>query len=494
MRMTDDAESVHHVEPRKTAQWARPLLGGLAAGAVLALSFPPYRLPWLLPVGVALLLDALNRCRGDTRRAFYTGAACGAVYFGATLFWLKNIFGPGAVTLIVICLVFPALFGAIHAWLRTRIPALPDWLVAAVAWTAVEVFRSELFVLKFGWMGLGYGVVNSPLVSRLAAVAGSYAVTFVIVLLGAGLLRSAQTRRLRTVAVPVLALIWITCCEIPYPKPATPARPVRVRLVQAEANRLSKMLDLSTRNLPSDTRMIVWPEYSLFSDPTQKPDVWARLTSLPQQTGCYFIFGAKDESGPAADDSFRNTAYVLDPKGEVIGKHVKNHPVHLMKDGIAGHDAKSIQTEAGRIGVAICFDMDFPDVARRLVADGAEVLLVPNNDPAEWGPVQRDQHRAMAQMRAIETGRWVARADVAGGTSVCAPTGHETERVPNGRATVLDVTVGREDGRTLYVRGGWRFSQLVLVLLGAFVVWSWLPARCRSSSPGETPAVSPPAP
>ena len=58
----------------------------------------------------------------------------------------------------------------------------------------------------------------------------------------------------------------------------------------------------------------------------------------------------------------------------------------------------------------------------------------------------------MFRMRAAECGRWLARADVAGGTSVVAPTGHEVARVATSDPATLDAAVGRERG-TLQAAG-----------------------------------------
>ena len=153
---------------------------------------------------------------------------------------------------------------------------------------------------------------------------------------------------------------------------------------------------------------------------------------------------------------------------------MKNHPVHFIRDGVAGTQARAIATPLGRLGVAICFDMDYPDVARQLAQDGACAFLVPNDDPPEWGPTQREQHRLLFQMRAAECGRWLARADIAGGTSAAAPTGQEIARVRTTEPAALDVVIGREYGKTVYVRGGWRFGPLCLLTSVLLCAWAGL--------------------
>lgn len=435
---------------------------------LLAVSFPPYGAFLALPLGMALLISAAERTT-TPREAIKTGAACGLPYYGLTLYWFKNIFGPGVITLIAICLIFPAAFVLTFRFVRRRLPRFPVWLLAAIVWTGIEVYRSELFILRFGWMGLGYGLAARPLPAATAAWCGSYGLTFAVVVLAAALRAAVCSPKSSGLGAAVLLGSWTAFCVVPFPAPPALERPLRVRLVQADANRLSRMLALSRHRLPTGTDLILWPEYSLMADPMKRPDVWQRLTSVPRETGAHFVFGAKDERTAEKPGTFRNTAYVLAPSGALLGTHVKNHPVHLMDDGIPGQKADAIPTSLGRLGVAICFDLDFPDVARRLVQDGAEVLIVPNMDPAEWGKAQQAQHGLMFRMRAAECGRWLARADVAGGTSVCAPGGRETVRIPDAEEGILDVTVGRCTEMTPYCRGCWRFSQACLALFVALV-------------------------
>jgi len=433
------------------------LLLSLAAGALLAASFPPYRMPFLLPAGFALLVYALDGLR--PRHGFYFGFAAGVVYFGATLFWLSNLFGAAAVSLIAIAAAFPLVFGVGFTFLRRRLLRMPLRILAPVLWTGIEYFRSEPFPLNFGWMGLGYGVVNSPLAALIASWVGCYGVTFAIALIGVGLWQSVRSRRW-SVACAV-AVAWLALLDVPLPTPHA-SNPLRVRMVQAMSDDEEDLYKFSRESPGFRPDIVLWPEYSLQSDPTRDPKVWSKLREFARTSGAFLIFGAKERiEGPVAE-TYHNTAFVLHPRGEIVGRHYKNHPVHFIKDGVAGEEARAIPTTFGRLGVAICFDMDYPEVARKLARDGAEVFLIPNMDPAEWGDVQREQHRLMFQMRAAECGKWLARADVAGGTSVTAPNGHEVARIASGEPGRLDSTIGRNNNLTIYVRGGWLFGPACL--------------------------------
>lgn len=450
------------------------LLLSLGMGAVLAVCFPPVGQSFLLPIGVAALiwlLEGLSR-----RKAFYVGFACGMVWFCSDLFWLSNLFGMAAISLCAILALFPALFAVLFVWLRRRLPRFPVWLLAALVWTGVEYYRSEPFFLNFGWLGLGYGVVNVPVLAAFASWFGSYGLTFAIVALGALLATSVSQGRKAALRACGLYGLWLLLFLVPMPTPK-PANPLHVRLVQANSEDDESLFALSRLSPGHAVDVLVWPEYSFVSDPTRQPQLWQKLTRLAQDSHAYLLFGAKDQFDPTDDAGYRNTAYLIDPNGRLAGKHVKNHPVHFVRDGVAGTEARALSTPLGRLGVAICFDMDYPDVARRLAADGAEVFLVPNDDPQEWGPVQRVQHRLLFQMRAVECGRWLARADVAGGTSVAAPTGQEVARVSTTEPTVLEVSLGRESGKTFYVRGGWRFGQFCWLTL--LMLWGWILLRDR---------------
>jgi apolipoprotein N-acyltransferase len=210
--------------------------------------------------------------------------------------------------------------------------------------------------------------------------------------------------------------------------------------------------------------VIVWPEYSTVLDPfrTTLPGRPIPQAKVARANDTMLLFGGEDQPD-LRRPGYYNTAYLLDRSGRLIGKHAKNHPVHFFEDGWASPFARPIRTPLGSLGVAICFDMDYPDVARRLAAAGAEVFLVPNMDVEGWGPVQRRQHRLMFEMRAAECGRWLARADVAGGTSVVDPFGRQVRQVGTSGPAVIDAVIGLESATTPYVRGGWRFGQVCLV-------------------------------
>lgn len=98
----------------------------------------------------------------------------------------------------------------------------------------------------------------------------------------------------------------------------------------------------------------------------------ARLSAYARKHGCYLVCPMVLRDGSKTV----NAAVLIDRKGEVVGYYAKMFPtINELKLGIVpGTDAPVFQTDFGRIGFAICFDLNFHEVAQRLKANGAEMV------------------------------------------------------------------------------------------------------------------------
>ncbi len=100
-----------------------------------------------------------------------------------------------------------------------------------------------------------------------------------------------------------------------------------------------------------------------------------------------------------AEGNVYNTSYIFDREGKQIGKHRKVHLFDIdVKGGqtfkesdmlTAGDSDTVFDTEFGKIGVMLCFDIRFPELSRMMVNDGAKVIFVPaafnmTTEPAHW--------------------------------------------------------------------------------------------------------------
>lgn len=96
-----------------------------------------------------------------------------------------------------------------------------------------------------------------------------------------------------------------------------------------------------------------------------------------------------------------NTAIAIDEHGELAGVYRKTH---LFGDEaaafVAGDRLEPIPLAGRTLGVMICFDVEFPEVGRKLAADGADTLLTIAANMAPFGP----DHELASRARALESG------------------------------------------------------------------------------------------
>ena len=125
--------------------------------------------------------------------------------------------------------------------------------------------------------------------------------------------------------------------------------------------------------------------------------VWQQLSEYAKQYGIYLIGGSMPEKD--AEGKVYNTSYIFDRQGKQIGKHRKVHLFDIDVTGgqtfkesdtlTAGDHDTVFDTEFGRMGVMLCFDIRFPELARMMVNDGAKAIFVPaafnmTTGPAHW--------------------------------------------------------------------------------------------------------------
>jgi (R)-amidase len=184
---------------------------------------------------------------------------------------------------------------------------------------------------------------------------------------------------------------------------------VKVQLAQIPANdgftapNLARILSVINAAEP-DTDLIVFPETSLMgfpsvqelpqvAEPEDGPTLGAVLQAV-RARGISVVVGFAE----VQDGRYYNTTVLLSPEGISL-KYRKTHlwgtDVGLFE---AGNDLVTGLWNGIRVGILICFDIEFPETARALAAQGAELLLVTNANMDPFGPV----HRALVVARAME--------------------------------------------------------------------------------------------
>ncbi|HEV7897512.1 MAG TPA: apolipoprotein N-acyltransferase [Planosporangium sp.] len=431
---------------RPAERRARPVRAVVAvaaavtAGPALLVSFPPYGLWWLAPVGVALLTVAA----ADRRvvAGLGLGALAGATFFTPLLHWTNT--QVGAMPWLLLCglqTVYFAVLGAAVAFSGPLVRRWPVLLapVTAVLWVAQEALRDRTPFGGFPWARLAFSQADSPLLG-LAALGGAPAVTFAVALVG-GLLAAAvraPTRRAAAVRVgAAIALVGIAAA-IPPARPA--GRPVTVAYVQGNVPRLG--LDFNAqrqqvlRNHVAGTQdlarrvaagqaarpdLVVWPENASDVDPVDDPVAGELITAAARAIDAPILVGSLLE-GPG--DHVRNVGLVWLPQGGPVDTYVKRHPVPFAEyvplrslarkvttkvdlvraDFLPGDRAGVLRVGPARVGDVICFEVAYDNLVRDTVTGGGELLVTQTNN-ATFDPDEASQQLAMVRLRAVEHGR-----------------------------------------------------------------------------------------
>ncbi|MBP7867802.1 MAG: apolipoprotein N-acyltransferase [Acidobacteria bacterium] len=250
-------------------------------------------------------------------------------------------------------------------------------------------------------------------------------------------------------------------------------------LVQSEACSIRIAAEIH-RRMPEGTRLAVWPEYATFEYADPGTPAFTELSRLAAASRCTLVAGCKESIPGEPEPAFFNAALVFGPDGRRLGAYHKANPVPFFRDGTPGTRFPAFPTEAGRIGIAICYDADFPSVSRTLVRNGAEILVVPTFDAGWWTARQHDQHAALAALRAVENGRWMLRATSSGVSQILDPCGRDHGRIHNFEAGLVFGLVEPRRDRTPYGRIGWMIGPGSLLLaLGIVGTLVWPDVRRR---------------
>ena len=141
---------------------------------------------------------------------------------------------------------------------------------------------------------------------------------------------------------------------------------------------------------------------------TRTPEILERLRALSAELELTIVGSLAESDG----DKVCNTAWVID-QGAIVGKYRKLHLFSTMGEDRflhAGDQYLVVATSVGRLGIAICYDLRFPELFRRMALDGAEIFCL----PAEWPKPRQEHWRTLLRARAIENQLFVVAANCCG--------------------------------------------------------------------------------
>ena len=148
---------------------------------------------------------------------------------------------------------------------------------------------------------------------------------------------------------------------------------------------------------------------------------FTKIAQLAWELKVWILAGSIYEINP--DDPRRpfNTAFLVDPRGVMVAKYSKLHPFDVvLPSGVTSRESdrvapgKSIVTVNAdwlKAGLAICYDIRFPEMFRLMALEGAKMFLVPANFTVNTG---KDHWETLLRARAIENECYVIAANQMG--------------------------------------------------------------------------------
>jgi apolipoprotein N-acyltransferase len=469
---------------------------GLLAGLLLTATLPPWGWWVLGPVGAAVLALALRGRPAKVRAV--CGLAAGIGLYAPGLFWMSEFSLPGYPLAVLIEAAFIAFAMLVVVPGPGRLVALPAALVLA------EAARGSW---PFGGVPLAHlalGQVGGPL-APAARVSGQLLLVGLVGLAGAGLAEivAAARRRARPhgavaggLALGVVGAVALLGAAGPAGR--TQGR-LRVALIQGGGERgilaveredPTEVFDAQLRasgRVEPPVDLVLWPEDVVdVSRPVGQTREGDALSDLARDLDATVIAGIVED---ADERHFRNAAVAWGPDGRIVDRFDKVHRVPfgeyipfrgffdvfadlsaVPSDAIPGKGAGLLETEVGRLGVVISYEVFFEDRARAAVRARGGVLLVPTNASSFSTGQVPAQELAAARLRALETGRTVLQAAPTGYTAVVDWRGRVLQRTALGGAAVLERTVETRTGTTWATQLGPRLA-VVLAVLTLVVVW-----------------------
>ncbi len=501
--------------------WRR--VAAVILGGATVLSFAPFNWVFMPLISLAVWVILIEQA-SSWRSAVIVGLCWGFGFFGLGVQWVyttvHTVGGmPWALGLIMHALFamylsfYPAcvagIMKALLKWYGDKRPSLKKgehsfllWsLIFPVLWVASEWLRGEGY-LGFNWLTLGYSQAGVTPIAGWARLIGVYGVSFWLVALAGALgvlcLRVdhikwhvAFTQWLAVLLVIMASGKW----GLVYAWTSFDQK-MDVSLIQgnvAQENKWNEQWQYDifkryTRLLnEAQGKVVIIPETALPVLRDQLPQQWvSELSEVYTSAGRTVLLGLVDQVkgrsqyynsiwvyGKYADQAYHKRHLV--PFGEFIPgiqwlgflERWWAMPLSAFKRGI--DDPLILKLDEITLAPSICYEDGFSRLFRGKALE-ATVLLNISNDAWFGSGVAIDQHLQIAQMRSIESAKFMVRSNNTAGTAIIDDKGNIRQKLPPFKESILEGEVMGYRGVTPFMRYG---EVVVLVLCGLSLIVAW---------------------
>lgn len=476
-------------------KWNRELLSPVA-GLLLTLAFAPFNYSYLAVASLVYIFSSWLNC--SPRKAALRGYLYGLGLFGSGISWVyislhdyggAPLIGAVLLTLAVVC--FWSLFPALTAYLAVKITNKYKhstlWVIPII-WILIEYYRGYWFLNGFPWLQIAYTQLETPL-KGFVPILGVYGTGFLLLLTASFIVSGINKAIKYTYVVIALLLVWGLggfLTTVNWTEAI--GKPIQVALVQGNVAQDQKWLSenriktlVSYQQLTEahwDADIIIWPETAIPAYLSQVKEVY--IDPLSEKAKAHNTSVIVSLPARGKDNEFFNTVLAL---GKYEGRYNKNHLLpfgeYLPLQPLSGFILESLNIRLGSFtsggddqvllkaagypfSTSICYEDAFAEEAIRAMPDAAFLVNV-TNDAWFGDSIEPQQHMQIAQMRALETGRYLLRVTNTGVTGIVAPNGKLVNKAPSFKQMVLTGSIEPRGGMTPYARVGGYAAVLILI-------------------------------
>jgi apolipoprotein N-acyltransferase len=324
------------------------------------------------------------------------------------------------------------------------------WFASVVNWAWEQ---------RFEWKKAWRGVVTYAGILALVLLFG-----------GVSLLAPPSSDTTRMAAIPVTKFLLIDPAihDSVQRLPSGEITETELESLRAEFSaNIDDLLERSEREARAGSSIIFWSECSGLVLKEDEAALIERGRTLARQEGIYL--GMALGTITPGNILFENKIVLIEPSGEIAWEYFKARPVPGESSVRGDGEILTLDTPYGKIAVAICFDMDFPNLIRQAGEAGVDVIFNPVNDWEEVASLRMQ----MATFRAIENGFSLVRPTSNGFSvatdyqgRVLAITNYFTSEDP-----VMIAYVPTKGATTIYSQIGDLFAWLCIAGFVAVIGW-----------------------
>lgn len=487
----------------------------LGLGALAVLGLPPYYIWPILFLCFSWFILLLNQ-RQTWRQAFALGYWFGFGFFSLGLSWIGNALLIEAATfgwlypiVLLTTGVFFGLFVAFPAALSFYFKGLGSKIWAMASWWVIFEWIRSFFLTGFPWNLLGTSLAFSPVTIQLAAVGGTYLLSFLVLIIAMmpALWLNDKSRKNFIIAVATITIIIGTTLGFGYTRTHRLYNNIAsehlVRIVQPSIpqamkwNRetleknFQKYIEMSQIEGLEKVTFTIWGE-TASPFPLDLDDKHRLMATAAIAEGGYLITGALGYSfDKYGEPSPLNAMMMINKSGEIVANYNKSHLVpfgeyiplrkylpsyirpitNTIADFKSGNGPETISiANLPKLGAVICYEIIFPTA----VVDKEnrpEWLINFTNDGWYGDSAGPHQHLVATQMRAVEEGITIIRVANSGISAIISRTGGVINKIDLNTSGILDVALPQKlNIDTLYGKFG-NYIPLILCFLNIIAIF-----------------------